>query len=75
MKKPKTKKKTPEQVVNDIQEACQLLGWHIAMDESKTGVMGLIIGVAPYVESIMENLPDSESYSIYASAEASDEVH
>jgi len=59
-------KKSPEQLVIDIQEACKELGWYIGMDESSELITGLIIGQQAYVEEIIEQLPNIDNYSIYA---------
>jgi hypothetical protein len=59
------KKKTPEEIVNDIQEACKSLGWAIAMDESKSAISGLVIGQLNYVENVIEQLEDVDNFSIY----------
>lgn len=68
-------KKTPEEIVDDIQKACKALGWHIAMDESKPGILGLIIGQAGYVEKVVTELSDQENYSIYAVGEQPTDLH
>ena len=59
-------KKTPEEIVDEIQKACKELGWNISMDESKSGIHGLIIGTGNYVEKIVSQLEDQDNYSIYA---------
>lgn len=84
-KKAKTKKprqrratvgKTAEQIVNDIQESCKLLGWNIAMDEGSPGIKGLVIGVKSYVEHVIGYLPENETYAIYSSGQdANSEMH
>ena len=65
-------KKTPEQIVLEIQSACEELGWHIGMDESAPGLKGLVIGQSTYVESIVEQIEDCDSYAIYTSAGKTD---
>ena len=66
-------KKSPEELVNDIQEACSQLGWCIGLDESSSTVQGLVIGKLPFVEEVVGNLPDGDAYTVYAaSAETSD---
>lgn len=65
-------KKTPEDIVNEIQEACSLLGWHISMNESQDTVRGLIIGQAQYVQEVIAQLEDNEEYSVYSSSAAAD---
>ena len=75
-KKVPVKGKTPEQIVNDIQSACKLLGWNIAMNESRPGIRGLVIGVNSYVEEIVGQLSDSDAYAIYSSGQDVDkEMH
>ena len=61
--------KTPEQLVLDIQDACKELGWHIGMDESESGVRGLVIGDFDYVNEIVEQLNEVDNYSIYSNGE------
>jgi hypothetical protein len=65
-------KKTPEQIVHDIQEACKELGWHISMNESSNVIKGLIIGDYDYIEGVVEQLSEMDDYSIYSSDESTD---
>lgn len=58
-------KKTPEDYVLDIQEACKELGWSIAICDLELGVQGLIIGQLEYVEEITEQLVNGEEYEIW----------
>lgn len=69
------KKRTPEEVVNQIQECCKLLGWNIAMDESSSGIKGLVIGQPDYVDQVVAQLEEGEAYSIYSTGEASPDIH
>jgi predicted sulfurtransferase len=59
------KKDTPEDIVNQIQEACKLLGWNIALNESAEGVKGLVIGQAEYVNEVVAQLDDMDDYTMY----------
>lgn len=69
-------KKTPEEIVNDIQDCCKLLGWNLAMNESSNIIKGLIIGKLEYVEAVVHSLEDAEEYSIYSSSQSIDsEMH
>lgn len=69
-------KKTPEEIVNDIQDCCKQLGWNIAMNESSNIIKGLVIGQLEYVEQVVHSLSDSEEYSIFASSQSIDsEMH
>lgn len=63
------KRKTAEDIVNDIQKACSLLGWAIAMDDSKDGVSGLVIGRSEFVEEIIDSLDNKDDFSIYQTGE------
>lgn len=65
-------KKTPEEIIQDIREACESLGWNIAMNEASNTVYGLIIGQFDYVEEIVEQIHDMDEYSIYSPAETID---
>lgn len=64
----KYKKLTPEQLVNEIQDCCKQLGWHISMDESSPGVSGLIIGEFEFVNGIVDQLEEQDNFSIYSSS-------
>jgi len=68
-KKTAKHKKTPEEIVNDIQEACKLLGWNLAMNESSPGIRGLVIGQPDFVEEVISSLEDSEDFAIYAASQ------
>lgn len=59
------KKDTPEDIVQQIQEACKLLGWNIAMNESNEGVKGLVIGQSEYVNDVVGQLEDFADYTMY----------
>jgi len=59
-------KKTPEEIVIDIQDACKELGWQIAMNDSSSGISGLIIGQQEYVENVVGQLEDIDEYSIFS---------
>jgi endonuclease III-like uncharacterized protein len=59
------RRKTAEEVVNEIRTACAALGWHIGLDESDETVSGLIIGQEQYVEKVLEQLEDMENYGIF----------
>lgn len=75
-RKPKVVGKTAEQIVNDIQESCKLLGWNIAMNEGSPGINGLIIGLNSYVEHVIGHLPENETYAIYSSGQSpTSEMH
>lgn len=65
-------KKTPEEIIQDIREACESLGWNIAMNESSNTVRGLVIGQFDYVEEIVEQIQDTDEYSIYSPSEPLD---
>jgi len=68
-------KKTPEQLIIDIQMACQELGWQIAM-ENKDRVNGLLIGNPDYVEETLRELPNGEEYEIWETPmDDSSELH
>lgn len=58
-------KKTPEDYVLDIQEACKELGWSIAICDIDQGVTGLIVGQLEYVQEITEQLVNVEDYEIW----------
>lgn len=58
-------KKTPEEYVLDIQEACKELGWSIAICDIDQGVTGLIVGQLEYVQEITEQLVNVEDYEIW----------
>lgn len=64
------KDKTPEEFVQDIQEACSKLGWHIAMNDSNSTVQGLIIGNAEFLDNVVQDLSNGDEYSIFAKASA-----
>ena len=68
-------KKSPEDLVNEIQEACSQLGWCIGMDESKSSIKGLVIGQQSFVEDVVNSLSDSDAYSIYAAAAEISDKH
>lgn len=72
MKEGSKPKKTPEEIVDDIQNCCKLLGWNIAMNESSSIIKGLVIGQLEYVEKIVSSLEDSDEYSIYANLTSDD---
>ena len=59
--------KTPEELVNDIRDACAALGWDISMNDSNSGIDGLIIGRSEYVADVIIQLDDADEYSIYES--------
>lgn len=65
-------KKTPEEIINDIRESCESLGWNIAMNESSNTIRGLVIGQFDYVEEVVDQIHDTEEYSIYSPAESID---
>lgn len=65
-------KKTPEDIINDIRDACESLGWNIAMNESSNTIRGLVIGQFDYVEEVVDQIHDTEEYSIYSPAESID---
>lgn len=74
MAKKKSKEKTPEQLVIEIQEACRMLGWNVAFNEGEPGVRGLIIGQDQWVSDLIEELKDD--YSVYTSTDdAKKDVH
>lgn len=56
---------SPEDQVTKIQEACSELEWYIAMNDSDSGVKGLIIGNQEFVAEIVEQLDDAVEYQIW----------
>lgn len=64
-------KKTPEQYVVDIQEACEQLGWVIALKDLDK-IKGLIIGQPTHVDDVLEELDDGEAYEIWAASTSED---
>lgn len=58
-------KKTPEEYVLDIQEACKELGWSIAICDIDQGVSGLIVGQLEYVQEVTEQLANIDDYEIW----------
>lgn len=68
-------KKTPEELINDIQEACKALGWNIGMDSSKKIIKGLIIGENKYVESVITQLQEVDGYEIFAAGNSEPDFH
>jgi len=61
------KEKTPEELVNDIRDACAALGWDISMNDTNSAIDGLIIGRSEYVADVVSQLDDADDYSIYES--------
>lgn len=68
-------KKSPEEIINDIQEACKLLGWQIAMDTSSKMVSGLILGRVDYVEATVGQLQDIDNYEIFEPGNSEEGIH
>jgi hypothetical protein len=65
-------KKTPEDLVNEIQEACSRLGWCIAMDDSEDTIVGLVVGKLQYVEEVLSQIEESDKYTVYAAGQTAD---
>lgn len=57
-------KKTPEQYIVDIQEACKELGWQIAMKDVER-VSGLVIGNSEYIDETLSSMPDGDQYEVW----------
>lgn len=57
--------RTPEQLVDDIQQACKQLGWDIAMDVSSEEISGLIVGQHDYIQEVLSGSCDEDNYEIY----------
>lgn len=69
------KDKTPEEYVNDIKNACEQLGWYIAMNDRKKGISGLVIGRLDYIAIIIDQLENSEDFEIYDVSMTSNVIH
>lgn len=59
-------KKSPEELLELIREACTQLGWDIAMDASDQAIDGIVIGRTPYVEDIVNQIETGDAYEIYS---------
>lgn len=64
--------KTPEEIVDEIQFLCSLLGWDVAINDAETGVKGLIIGQLDFVQHIVMQLEEYDAYEIYRKPEVFD---
>lgn len=65
-------KKTPEELVIVIQDACEQLGWHIGMDASQEMLPGIVIGKHEYVLEVVEQLENGDYYEVYSSGKNED---
>jgi len=71
------KKKTPEEIVVDIQKACQELGLHIGLKD-QDNLSGLIIGKIEFIQEVLAQLDDADDYEIWGhptSSESNGNLH
>ena len=69
-------KKTPEDLIADIKQACDLLGWRVALCETDDEIHGLVVGNMEYIEETVGQLANLDEYTISASDdEASSDLH
>lgn len=66
-------KKTPEDLVTEIQELCAQLGWCVGMNENKSMISGLIIGNQSFITNIVDQITEGDEFSIYSSNKSPNE--